>query len=140
MSVQDAKNTKVLQDSKAGDWVYHIFTGWEIIKERRKKSILIKTTFYNLDGRPFANSANPAIYIHNPFNPEEQPPFESEFKEGEVVAVRDSENFPWTYRLFFSQTSPKSVGCKAELSTEGSVCSWKYARKLTPAERGEGQK
>ena len=125
-----------LSNIQSGDYIWTIQLGWAkvTIKPDNTYKITVKHPSYSgytytSDGKHHLDNLHPSAWPFNPFNPDEQPP--QDFKPGEVIAVRDNKEYPWSYDKFEIYNKDEENNYICEKSC------WKYARKLIPEERGE---
>jgi len=123
------------KDVQTGDWVFTTHDGW-----MRVSAAVVKADYtvkagphsYNRDGYCIDTHHCPTAWTYNPFAKNDKPP--CEFKVGEVIAIRDDSDDAWNYRKFVSMDIMKHHTYKTPHAR------WKYARGLTPQERGENEK
>jgi len=123
----------MLSEMKVGDDVFTIQGRWEIVKENYPETIETENgNHFFINGCRARNDAMPSAWAYNPFDKDDKPPIR--FKKGEVIAV-------WILggqELFrkFVKYEHNIIYCEHPENKTLSI-QWTYARKLTPAERGE---
>lgn len=129
------------KDVKVGDWIFTIQEGWTKTVSRDLHvsdfyDYTIRNTYsaFTLEGRFNKHDLYPSAWTYDPFN-DTQPPYD--FKEGEVIAVRDIKEYPWVFRIFIKQKCGLFHCYNRTSKNEQNTHNWIYARKFTQEERGE---
>lgn len=123
-----------LENVTGGDWIFTIKHSWtKVAQIDEMTDYPIKDSNgkkYTFEGKYYSTDVLPSAWTYNPFDLTDQPPVE--FKPGEVIMVRDVKNDSWIPAIFSANFSALNYPIQTAIGT-----SWRYARKLTPTERGE---
>jgi len=120
------------KDVKVGDWVFHKNFGWRKLDNisgmYSEYPLIVSGNSYNMDGKISKSDKYPTLLLHNPFDPHDKPP--CEFKEGEVVMVKNRESGVWSLDIF------RRYDYKLERPYVTLYNRYFFARKLNSVERG----
>jgi hypothetical protein len=128
-----------LSKVKVRDWIYTIKAGWErVICVCNEGAYPVRAlSTYTADGKRFGDDEHPSAWVRPPacLNAPPKPQPAPEFKKGDRVLVRDSENEKW-HRKYFSHYEPDNslpYYCFAfgrdEWAGDGETNNWKFCKK-----------